>query len=90
MSKKRVLQKIAGSMLLASIVVGGYMGTAYAEAPDVSNGENAVSSYEDPGNNSRKAVTVWVYKKVNGLNFMRLYDATNEKWLTPWIWVPNP
>lgn len=88
MSKKRVLQKIAGSMLLASIVVGGYMGTAYAEAPDVSNGESAVFSYETPGNNSREAQLVWISKEVNGLKFIRLYDATNEKWVGPWIWVP--
>lgn len=88
MSKKGVLQKVAGSILLASIVVGGYMGKAYAEVPDVPNGENTVSSYETPGDNSRKAQTVWFYKKENGFKFMRLYDATNEVWLTPWLLCP--
>lgn len=89
MSKNKVLQKVAGSILLASVVMGGYMGKAYAEAPVSPDGGDVVSSYsEEPGINSRKAQTVWVYKEIEGLKFMRLYDATNEKYLTPWIWIP--
>ncbi len=34
---------------------------------------------------ARKPYTEWRYKVINGKLYKRLYDATNEKWLTDWI-----
>lgn len=34
---------------------------------------------------ARKPYTKWYYKTINGKLYKRLYDATNEKWLTDWI-----
>ena len=34
---------------------------------------------------ARKPITRWYYKTINGKLYRRLYDATNEKWLTDWI-----
>ena len=34
---------------------------------------------------SRAAQLVWYYKQENGKKYRRLYDATNQKWLTDWI-----
>lgn len=34
---------------------------------------------------ARKPITKWYYKTINGKLYKRLYDATNEKWLTDWI-----
>lgn len=34
---------------------------------------------------ARKPITKWYYKTINGQLYKRLYDTTNEKWLTDWI-----
>ena len=34
---------------------------------------------------ARKPVTEWRYNVINGYLYKRLYDKTNEKWLTDWI-----
>ena len=34
---------------------------------------------------ARKPVTEWRYKVINGELYKRLYDKTNEIWLTDWI-----
>ena len=34
---------------------------------------------------ARKPITKWYYKTINGKLYRRLYDTTNEKWLTDWI-----
>lgn len=34
---------------------------------------------------ARKPVTEWRYKVINGYLYKRLYDKTNEIWLTDWI-----
>ena len=34
---------------------------------------------------ARKPYTEWRYKVINGKLYKRLYDATNEKWLTDLI-----
>ena len=34
---------------------------------------------------ARQPITEWRYKVINGKLYKRLYDTTNEKWLTDWI-----
>ena len=34
---------------------------------------------------ARKPITEWRYKVINGELYKRLYDTTNEIWLTDWI-----
>lgn len=36
---------------------------------------------------SRNVGRQWIYKKMNGRLYRRLYDYTNEKWLSDWILV---
>lgn len=40
---------------------------------------------ESIGDNSRAAQLIWYYKEENGKKYRRLYDGTNEVWLTDWI-----
>lgn len=82
MNKKRVIQRIAVGMMAATVFVAGNMGSVYAGViePQVAMAESA-----EVQNGSRQAQTVWMYKTVNGKRYVRLYDATNEKWLTDWI-----
>lgn len=82
MNNKRVIQRIAVGMMAATMFVGGNMGAVYA---GVVEPEAVVTESTDAQNGSRKAQTVWMYKEVDGKRYVRLYDATNEKWLTDWI-----
>lgn len=40
---------------------------------------------EEEERNERIAQMVWYYKEVNGKRYRRLYDATNQEWVTNWI-----
>lgn len=86
MKRKRVIKGIAISMLAVMLLNGKYVGNVYAEAVKVYEGQHEVVSLEE--NSTRSAKTYWVYKKIDGQKFMRLYDASNGKWLTPWLLCP--
>lgn len=38
-------------------------------------------------NNLRASKCVWKYKKENGKLYRRLYDLTEKRWVTDWIFV---
>lgn len=86
MSKKKLLR---GFVFGAVAVV--YLTTApdkmlYADTILGSEDVNVekVSGTVEKGEN-RSAQLVWMTKEVNGKTYRRLYDATNEVWLTDWI-----
>ena len=51
--------------------------------------ENAIcygeESQDEHGITTRASNTEWRYKMIDGKLYKRLYDTTNEKWLTDWI-----
>lgn len=65
------------TVALPSLSVTGLAAPTAATEAAASEAESAVIA--------RKPYTKWYYKTINGQLYKRLYDATNEKWLTDWI-----
>ncbi len=79
MSKKKILQGMIAGMAAVSIINVGSVKDVKADTvpTDVVAENNSISV--------RSPKKVWVYKEENGKRYMRLYDATNQVWLTDWI-----
>ncbi len=79
MSKKKILQGMIAGMAAVSIINVGSVKDVKADTvpADVVAENNSISV--------RSPKKVWVYKEENGKRYMRLYDATNQVWLTDWI-----
>lgn len=45
---------------------------------------------DDSGISTCAEVVQWYYRTKNGVEEMRLWSVTYQKWLTDWIPVPNP
>ena len=82
MSRKKILQGIIAGMAAVSIINAGCIKDVKAETAEVVNTKVVT---EDNSVNVRSSKKVWVYKEENGKRYMRLYDATNQVWLTDWI-----
>lgn len=86
MSKRGMIQGMAVAMLASTLLTGGCTKLVYADCL-VANEDAAVLAVSETNSqdNSRSAQLVWVVKEENGKKYRRLYDATNEVWLTDWI-----
>lgn len=82
MSRKKILQGIIAGMAAVSIINAGCIKDVKAETAEVVNTKVVT---EDNSVSVRSSKKVWVYKEENGKRHMRLYDATNQVWLTDWI-----
>ncbi|MCI8717590.1 MAG: hypothetical protein K1W19_12075 [Lachnospiraceae bacterium] len=82
MSRKKILQGIIAGMAAVSIINAGCIKDVKAETAEVVNTKVVT---EDNSVSVRSSKKVWVYKEENGKRYMRLYDATNQVWLTDWI-----
>lgn len=84
MNKKRMMQGMVVGCLM--MVVGGCWNATTIKAEEISytNQEQIIDS-EEEGEKGRAAQLVWYYKEENGKGYRRLWDATNQKWLTDWI-----
>lgn len=82
MSRKKILQGIIAGMVAVSIINAGCIKDVKAETAEVVNTKVVT---EDNSVSVRSSKKVWVYKEENGKRYMRLYDATNQVWLTDWI-----
>lgn len=94
MSKKKNMKKVAAGLaalvlLLSGVPWGHEVNAQEIDAQEMQTEQNTVLAASDEGIQPRSPVLFWVYKNVNGYDLMRLYDATNEKWLTPWLLCPN-
>ncbi len=82
MSRKKILQGIIAGIATVSIINAGCIKDVKAETAEVVNTKVVT---EDNSVSVRSSKKVWVYKEENGKRYMRLYDATNQVWLTDWI-----
>lgn len=82
MKRKEVTKGMVA--LCAAVMVAGTLCVPQAKAAEVPAG-NAVMSIEDGTADIRATQYQWYYKEVNGKTYRRLYDATNQKWVTDWI-----
>lgn len=82
MIKRKLVKGAALLMLVAPICLGNLAGGLVASAAEC---QPVVETAEETNGSAREAQIVWVVKKENGKKYRRLYDATNEKWLTDWI-----
>lgn len=82
MSRKKILQGIIAGMAAVSIINAGCIKDVKAETAEVVNTKVVT---EDNSVSVRSSKKVWVYKEETGKRYMRLYDATNQVWLTDWI-----
>lgn len=74
--KKRILATFLALMCTMSLLVA----PAYAYAP---------SGGDDDGISTQAEVVQWYYRMNNGVEEMRLWSVTRQKWLTGWVPV-NP
>ena len=85
MSKNK---KIRGFLMGGVIfLMGGVLYTPIiqVEAVDQFGMYVQCSTEESEAVSTRAAQLVWYYKVEGGKKYRRLYDATNQKWLTEWI-----
>lgn len=84
MNKKRMMQGMVVGCLM--MVVGGSWNATTVKAEEIAyaNQEQIITSEEEVGK-ERAAQLVWYYKEEDGKAYRRLYDATNQEWLTDWI-----
>lgn len=73
---------VLGCMLSMAASFGG---GAEVKAESASADEYVLSELAEDEKNNRAAQLVWYYKVENGNKYRRLYDSTNEVWLTDWI-----
>lgn len=85
MSKKKILQGILAGIAAISIINIGCGKDVKAETVLLKNTVNTNFVLEDNSASARSPKKVWIYKEENGKRYMRLYDATNQVWLTDWI-----
>lgn len=83
MSKRNILKKIViGTLTICSISF------ICVKEGNIGINQNDMGGYAnvmDEGIQPKAPITVWKYKEENGKKYMRLYDATNQVWLTDWI-----
>lgn len=86
MSKKRNVRGIVISMV-GAVVLGAFcVPDVYADEVSIEQDNVVISrSSVRERNETKSAKLVWFYKEENGKKYRRLYDATNEVWLTNWI-----
>lgn len=77
MNRKNLKKEVIAIMLVSVLFSGNTVKPVYCE--DVCEKEVTDSI------SSRANKHVWYYKEEDGKKYMRLYDATNEIWLTDWI-----
>ena len=66
-----------------------FSGMAYSTEVHAAELQKAVLANAGSGQAEiNKAKTTWYYKIVDGKKYMRLFDESNGKWLTPWILCP--
>lgn len=86
MSKKGLVRGFALSMMVAAGVSVLFSSSAYADTNSLENTDSLVVYSSAGGQNDTMGTKLeWYYKKENGKTYRRLYDATNEVWLTDWI-----
>lgn len=84
MNKKRMIQGMVVGCLMMVAGCSWNATTVRAEEIDYTNQGQIITSGEE-SEKERAAQTVWYFKEENGKKYRRLYDATNQKWLTDWI-----
>lgn len=88
MSKKRILREIQKGMIACAavgIILSGGKKDIKAEIILPDDTANAEYTMYNEYASTRSTTYRWVYKKENGKKYARLYDATNERWVTDWI-----
>ena len=80
MNKKRLMKKVILSTFGLSILC--FTSNIKSEAAAI---KHEIVSTDLKNKQTRTEKLVWYYKEENGKRYMRLYDATNEVWLTDWI-----
>lgn len=84
MIKKRMMQGVvAGCVLMA--MGGGWSTTTYKAAEMAYSEQMQIITVEVETGNTRESGLVWYFKEENGKKYRRLYDMTNQVWLTDWI-----
>lgn len=80
MNKKRIMKKVILGTFGLSILC--FASNIKAEATSI---KHEIVNTDLKDKQTRTEKLVWYYKEENGKRYMRLYDATNEVWLTDWI-----
>lgn len=84
MSKRRIVKAIIVGCVITT--VGGYWKVTEIKANESNSVDLVQIAIEENGEVTPKAnQLVWYYKEENGKKYRRLYDATDQKWLTDWI-----
>lgn len=83
MSKNKMMQGMVGCRL-RTIEEGEKKTTVKEEEIDYIHHEQIIIADEE-SKDGRIAQKVWHKKEVDGKKYRRLYDTTNQEWLTDWI-----
>ena len=84
MSKKRMMQGMVVGCLMM-VAVGGWSTTTVKAEESAYTDQGQIITSREESEKERAAQTVWYFKEENGKKYRRLWDATNQKWLTDWI-----
>lgn len=85
-SKREMKRKFAVSVAVVAVLSMSCVGNVSADVLYMENGETTLSSYTAGEQSDTMSVKlVWYYKIENGKTYKRLYDASNQVWLTDWI-----
>lgn len=82
MKRKELTKGIVA--LCAAAMVAGSLCVPQAKAAEVPRGTSMLT-IEEGTVNTRATQYEWYYKVVDGKYYRRLYDLTNQKWVTDWI-----
>lgn len=84
MNRERIMRGMLVGCIL--MVTGGGWDAIPVKADGIARmKQDQVIISEEEERNERIAQMVWYYKEVNGKRYRRLYDATNQEWVTDWI-----
>ena len=86
MRKNKFIPKFFIGMMIVSVL--GFSNTSMLYADELLNDKKGMIEIETNVNNevgSKSTQYVWYYKEENGKSYRRLFDATNEVWVTDWI-----
>lgn len=83
MDKKKKMQGMVGCRLRAMDGVGNT--TTVKEEKTAYTNQDQIITAKEESRDGKIAQTLWHYKEVDGKKYRRLYDATNQEWLTDWI-----
>lgn len=82
-NKKKMMQGMLGCRLRAMDRVGNT--TTVKEEETAYTNQDQIILAKEKSRNGTIAQTVWHNKEVDGKKYRRLFDATNQEWLTDWI-----